>query len=94
MGSGNDGEIQAKTMQNADNFAWIISYNLYEKAYNWYDDGRWNGINPKKRQVGLYDDEWIGNETTARTALADIHDPAEYRSMWKKFGLPFKMSRQ
>lgn len=35
------GSIDTSTMNNADSFAWMISYNWYEKAWGWTDDGRW-----------------------------------------------------
>ncbi|KAH7402481.1 hypothetical protein BKA66DRAFT_577711 [Pyrenochaeta sp. MPI-SDFR-AT-0127] len=41
MKQGVDGNIDPKTMGNADSWAWMVSYNWYENAWNWDDDGRW-----------------------------------------------------
>ncbi|KAL1612344.1 hypothetical protein SLS60_000570 [Paraconiothyrium brasiliense] len=50
VGSGSvlDGTIMEKTMENADSFAWMISYNWYDDVWVWADDGRWRGTTTKR----------------------------------------------
>jgi hypothetical protein len=39
FGSGLDGVVHERTIINADSFAWMVSYNWYEKAF-WLDRRR------------------------------------------------------
>jgi hypothetical protein len=36
---GGVGDIEKETMLNADNWAWMFSYNWYKSIYNWKDNG-------------------------------------------------------
>ncbi|KAF2652616.1 hypothetical protein K491DRAFT_42685 [Lophiostoma macrostomum CBS 122681] len=36
---GGIGDLEYKSMMNADSYAWMITYNWYKSIYNWNDDG-------------------------------------------------------
>jgi hypothetical protein len=82
-GSVLDGRIQEKTMYNADSFAWMVSYNWYEKVYGWVDDGRWKGSTVKERR------EEIANGTLVRR---NTKEKKKRESMWKRLRSLFLIS--
>jgi hypothetical protein len=56
-----EGAIQPLTMKNADNFAWMYTYNYLSARFGWaaFDDGRWSYdglpqyLKNKEREAGF-----------------------------------------